>query len=315
MPMMKSRKTRPSPNAPVVLRRARGRLRVRRPQRETTFDLLSTVARDGIDPGMPDPSWPSGDAAFLTAVLRAQRVPEPLVQRISAAIPLAVPSNVRLPERLAEALAVGLDFGRLEDVLNAPSVLLAGPAGAGKTTLAAKLAVRSDRPAVRFVNAMAGRSRDISQLAEYAATLGTPVTEATDPAQLAPVCGRDGMLLVDTGGIDAADGQAWESLRPWIAAADALPLLVLPANAPVEDALVAARAFRALGGRHLIATRFDMVRRVGGLLGAAMEGLALVAVSITPHFAYGLRALTAEILARRLLSGALDEARWQAPAA
>ena len=315
MPVMKSRKTRPSPNAPVVLRRARGRLRVRRPQRETSFDLLSTVARDGIDPGMPDPSWPSGDAAFLTAVLRAQRVPEPLVQRISAAIPLAVPSNVRLPERLAEGLAVGLDFGRLEDVLNAPSVLLAGPAGAGKTTLAAKLAVRSDRPAVRFVNAMAGRSRDASQLAEYAATLGTPVTEATDPAQLAPVRGRDGMLLVDTGGIDAADGQAWESLRPWIAAADALPLLVLPANAPVEDALVAARAFRALGGRHLIATRFDMVRRVGGLLGAAMEGLALVAVSITPHFAYGLRALTAEILARRLLSGALDEARWQAPAA
>lgn len=315
MPMMKSRKTRAPANAPVVLRRARGRLRVRRPQRETTFDLLSTVARDGIDPGMPDPSWPSGDAAFLTAVLRAQRVPEPLVQRISAAIPLAVPSNVRLPERLAEGLAVGLDFGRLEDVLNAPSVLLAGPAGAGKTTLAAKLAVRSDRPAVRFVNAMAGRSRDASQLAEYAATLGTPVTEATDPAQLAPVRGRDGMLLVDTGGIDAADGQAWESLRPWIAAADALPLLVLPANAPVEDALVAARAFRALGGRHLIATRFDMVRRVGGLLGAAMEGLALVAVSITPHFAYGLRALTAEILARRLLSGALDEARWQAPAA
>ncbi|HKB47689.1 MAG TPA: hypothetical protein VKC57_08335, partial [Ktedonobacterales bacterium] len=78
------------------------------------------MARDGTDPGMPDPSWPSGDAAFLTAVLRAQRVPEPLVQRISAAIPLAVPSNVRLPERLAEALAVGLDFGRLEDVLNAP---------------------------------------------------------------------------------------------------------------------------------------------------------------------------------------------------
>src|SRR5258708_26320065 len=106
MPMMKSRKTRPSPNAPVVLRRARGRLRVRRPQRETSFDLLSTVARDGTDPGMPDPSWPSGDAAFLTAVLRAQRVPEPLVQRISAAIPLAVPSHVRLPERLADAPTV-----------------------------------------------------------------------------------------------------------------------------------------------------------------------------------------------------------------
>src|ERR1700732_5129850 len=128
MRVTKSRKIRrTSPNAPIVLRRGRGRLRVRRPQAETSFDLLSTVARDGIDPGMPEPSWPSSDAAFLTAVLRAQRVPEPLVQRISAAIPLTVPSNTTLADRLAEALAIGLDFGRLEDVLNAPRLLLAGP--------------------------------------------------------------------------------------------------------------------------------------------------------------------------------------------
>ena len=316
MPVTKSRKTRPSPNAPIVLRRARGRLRVRRPQRETTFDLLSTVARDGVDPGMPEPSWPSGDAAFLTAVLRAQRVPEPLVQRISSAIPLSAPSNSTLADRLAEALAVGLDFGRLEDVLNAPRVLVAGPAGAGKTTLSAKLAARADRAGVRFVNALAGRMGDSSQLAEYAATLGMPMVEAAAPEALRTAAhGNEGTVVVDTGGVDASDGQAWELLRPWIAAADAMPLLVLPANAPVEDALTAARAFRALGGRHLIVTRFDMVRRVGGVLGAAMEGVALVAVSVTPHFAYGLRPLTADVLARRLLSGALDDARWQAPAA
>ncbi|HXP78011.1 MAG TPA: hypothetical protein VN823_27995 [Stellaceae bacterium] len=316
MAVTKARKTRPSPNAPIILRRARGRLRVRRPQRETTFDLLSTVARDGVDPGMPEPSWPSGDAAFLTAVLRAQRVPEPLVQRISAAIPLSAPSNSTLADRLSEALAIGLDFGPLEDVLNAPRVLVAGPAGAGKTTLAAKLAARADRAGVRFVNALAGRVGDSSQLAEYAATLGMPVMEAAAPEMLAAaVHGNEGTVVVDTGGVDASDGQAWESLRPWIAAADAVPLLVLPANASVEDALTAARAFRALGGRHLAVTRFDMVRRVGGVLGAAMEGVTLVAVSVTPHFAYGLRPLTADVLARRLLSGALDETRWQAPAA
>lgn len=313
MSATRSRKSRPSPNAPIVLRRARGRLRVRRPQRETSFDLLGTVARDGIDPGMPEPNWPSGDAAFLTAVLRAQRVPEPLVQRISAALPLSVPSNTTLPDRLSEALAICIDFGRLDDLLNAPRLLLAGPAGAGKTTLAGKLAVRSDRPDVRFVNALTGRAGGHAQLAEYAGTLGLPLVEAASPEALGAAGG--GPLVVDTCGIDPADGQAWEALRPWIAAADAMPLLVLPANAPVEDALVAARAFRALGGRHLLVTRFDMVRRVGGVLGAAMEGMELVAVSVTPHFAYGLRPLTSDVLARRLLSGALDEARWQAPAA
>jgi len=314
MSVTRSRKTRPS-NAPIVLRRGRGRLRVRRPQKETAFDLASTVARDGLDPGMPEPSWPSGDAAFLTAVLRAQRVPEPLVQRISSAIPRALSSNTTLADRFAEALAISLDFGRLEDVLNPPRVLLAGPAGAGKTTLAAKLAARSDRAGLRFVNARAGRMGNTSQLAEYSATLGLPLTEAAGPEQLAAAREKEGMLLVDTGGVDAADGQAWEALRPWIAAADALPVLVLPANAPVEDALTAARAFCALGGRHLVITRFDMVRRVGGVLGAAMEGLALAAVSVTPHFAYGLRPLTADVLARRLLAAAVDDARWQAPAA
>jgi len=289
---------------------------VRRPQRETSFDLLGTVARDGIDPGMPEPSWPSGDAAFLTAVLRAQRVPEPLVQRISAAIPLSVPSNTTLADRLSEALAICVDFGRLDDLLNAPRLLLAGPSGSGKTTLAGKLAVRSDRPDVRFVNALTGRAGGHAQLAEYAGTLGLPLIEAASPEDLGAAAGRrKEPLVVDTCGIDPADGQAWEALRPWIAAADAMPLLVLPANAPVEDALIAARAFRALGGRHLLVTRFDMVRRVGGVLGAAMEGVALVAVSVTPHFAYGLRPLTPDVLARRLLSGALDEARWQAPAA
>jgi flagellar biosynthesis protein FlhF len=316
MPASRSRKSHPASNAPVVLRRARGRLRVRRPQRETSFDLLSTVARDGVDPGMPEPSWPSGDAAFLTAVLRAQRVPEPLVQRISAAIPLSVPSNTTLPDRLAEALAICLDFGRLEDVLNAPRLLLAGPAGAGKTTLAGKIAVRSDRQDTRLVDAQAGRTGGHAQLNEYAATLGLALIGANSPTDLAAaVAGQQEPFIVDTGGIDAADGQAWESLRPWIAAADAMPLLVMPANAPVDDALTAARAFRALGGRHLVVTRFDMVRRVGGVLGAAMEGVALVAVSVTPHFAYGLRPLTADVLARRLLSGALDATRWQAPAA
>ena len=59
----------------------------------------------------------------------------------------------------------------------------------------------------------------------------------------------------------------------------------------------------------------SIVRRVGAVLGAAMAGLALAGASVTPHFAYGLRALTPEVLAQRLLSGALEEQRWRAPAA
>lgn len=316
--MTKPRKIRRTPpNAPVVLRRGRGRLRVRRRQVETQFDLMSVVGRETLEPGMPEPGWPNSDTAFLTAVLRAQRLPEPLVHRIAGAIPAAVPSNMTLADRLAEALAVGLDFAPIEEVLNAPIVLLAGPSGAGKTTLAAKLAVRADRSGTRFVSTDINRSGGIAQISEYAATLGIPISESETPEALRAVAATRGTdsVIIDTPGIDPADSQAWESLRPWIAAVAALPLLVLPANTLVEDALTAARAFRALGGRHCVVTRFDMVRRVGGVLGAAVEGVAFAAVSVTPHFAYGLRPLTAEVLARRLLSGALEDARWHAPAA
>ncbi len=317
MRVSKSRKIRrTAPQAPVIVRRGHGRLRVRRPQAEPVFDLIAIAARDSADPGMPDPAWPSGDVAFLTAVLRAQRVPELLVQRIAAAIPATAAANTTLADRLSEALAIAVDFARLEDVTKARRLLLAGPSGGGKTTLAAKL-VATHGGNARFISTDVGRVGGVGQLREYATALGVPLDEASSPEALQSLVEThsEEMLVIDTGGTDPSDDYAWESLRPWVMAADATPLLVLPANVLVEDALAAGRAAGALGGRHVAVTRLDIVRRVGAVLGAAMAGLALAGASVTPHFAYGLRALTPEVLAQRLLSGALEEQRWRAPAA
>jgi flagellar biosynthesis protein FlhF len=237
-----------------------------------------------------------------------------MVQRIAAALPTTVPPNTRLAERLAEALAIVLDYAPLEQLLNAPALLLIGPVGAGKTTLAAKLAARIEHQPAHLLTSDAGDSGR-AQISEFARALGVPLTVVPLPEALSEPTAITATRIVDTAGIAVGDDLAWEGFRPWIAASQGLPVLVLPANISVEDAIVAARAFRALGGRHFVVTRFDMVRRVGGVLGAAMEGLALAGVSITPHFAYGLRPLTAETLAWRLLSGALEDERWRAPAA
>jgi flagellar biosynthesis protein FlhF len=71
------------------------------------------------------------------------------------------------------------------------------------------------------------------------------------------------------------------------------------------------QAFRALPIRRLLATRLDIVRRLGGLLAAASAGgYDIVGGSVTPHFTYGLRPLTPLVLARRLFSAALCQARW-----
>lgn len=232
-------------------------------------------------------------------------------------IPAAAPGITTLTDRLTEALTISFAYTRLEDILRPGALLLAGPPGAGKTTLAGKLAARFNAESVRLIVADTGRPGGIAQLTEYATALGIPLAAADTPDALrALLAERSGTTsIIDTGGVNPADEQAWESLRPWIAASDARPLLVLPANTQIEDTMGAARAFRALGGQHFMVTRFDMVRRIGSALSATLEGLTLSGVSVTPHFAYGLRALTPLVLAHRLMAGALDEQHWHAPAA
>lgn len=76
------------------------------------------------------------------------------------------------------------------------------------------------------------------------------------------------------------------------------------------------RFFAPLGAKTLLPTRLDLVRRLGGVLAAADAGrLALPAAGVTPHFAFGLRRLTPEAVARRLLAAALHDPRSQVSAA
>ena len=58
---------------------------------------------------------------------------------------------------------------------------------------------------------------------------------------------------------------------------------------------------RALGARHLLATKLDAARRLGGLLAAAEAGLAFAEAGIGPTIGQGLSPLSAGGLARLLL--------------
>jgi flagellar biosynthesis protein FlhF len=119
-------------------------------------------------------------------------------------------------------------------------------------------------------------------------------------------------VIIDTAGIDPLDAAALRRLDTLITRTRARPVLVLPASIEAEEAAAAGRAFARLGVRHLIVTRLDMVRRLGGIFAAAdAGGLALAAGSFTVHVAYGLRALTPTILARRLFVAAMHGNRWR----
>lgn len=298
-------------------RRARRAARLKQESGERDFDLCAVAARSAGEPGMPARPWPGNDIAFLRAVLEAHHVPRPLIKRLIG-IAARLPRTDLLLDRLSAALADQIHFSSFEELLRTPVLMLLGPPGAGKTTLAAKLAARMGERRALLVSTDAGRAGGIAQLEEYAGVLGLPVAVASDSDSLrrivAGAAGRG--VVIDTAGIAPGDRVAGDGLAGLVSASDAVPLLVLPADSAAEEAAAMARFFRALGARSLIPTRLDLVLRLGGVLAAADAGrLALPAAGVMPHFAYGVHELTPEMVARRLLAGALNDMRAQLPAA
>ena len=102
------------------------------------------------------------------------------------------------------------------------------------------------------------------------------------------------------------------------AAAQADLVLVLPAGLDAHEAADLARAFAALGARHLLPTRLDAARRLGAVLAAAEAGpLLLTEGGTSPEVVDGLETLTPARLAARLAAaprrGALVPAEEAAP--
>lgn len=206
---------------------------------------------------------------------------------------------------LSAALAARIAFEPLPE--DRP-LLLVGPPGAGKTLTCAKLAARAKMaghtPIV--VTADGARAGAVEQLAAFTRLLRITLAVAAVPEALAKAlqARAPGQLaLVDGFGCDPFDEAQAERLYRLIRAADATPVLVLPAGMDSEESAEVARAFHQLGARHLLPTRLDMARRLGGVLSAACTGLALTEAGIGPQVAHGLQPLSPAWLAARLAGG------------
>lgn len=216
---------------------------------------------------------------------------------------LPAPLALRLGQgRLAPALAAHLSFAALP--MDRP-LLLVGPPGAGKTLTCAKLAARAtmagQTPLV--VTADGARAGAVEQLAAFTRLLRLTLAVAAQPEVLAKSVQRrepGQPAFLDGFGCDPFDASQAERLHRLIEAAGATPVLVLPGGLDAEESADLARAFHLLGARHMIATRLDSARRLGGVLAAAAAGLALTEAGIGPQVARGLHPLSAEWLAARL---------------
>jgi flagellar biosynthesis protein FlhF len=245
----------------------------------------------------------------LTAAIPVED--EPLVIAPDAARDVAVPPALarhNVPAALAQRMAgAALDrvfrFAALP--LGAP-LLLAGPPGAGKTTSCAKLATRlvlGGTPPL-LVTADGRRAGAAEQLAAFARVLGLPLAVAGTPGALAKALARRAAgqpALVDLPGCDPFDEAGARRHSALAEAAAGASVLVLPAGLDADEAAETARAFHLLGCRHLLPTRLDAARRLGGVLAAAAAAdLAFTEAGTGADVATGLTPMTPEWLEGRL---------------
>lgn len=218
----------------------------------------------------------------------------------------AVPDRLRgmlafgnLTERLRRALV----FGRLP--FDAQPLLMIGPPGAGKTLtvmrLAARLA-RANQPVVVVTTDDTWEGVN-APLRAYLRSLGLSLTEAFDPPALAHVPrAASTVMLIDSAGSDPYDSAQMGRLRALAEAAGAAIVLVLPAGLDPHETADQAAAYADAGAAFLVVTRFDLARRLGGVLAAADTArLTLTEAGIGQGAADGLVPLTAVFLAGRLL--------------
>ncbi|MFQ3622545.1 MAG: GTPase [Acetobacteraceae bacterium] len=238
--------------------------------------------------------------------------PAPFVCRWDPAVPRAhgVPdrciAHLARSPGLAEGLARMLAF---EPLPLAPGrvLLLCGPPGAGKTLTTAKLATRlrlqGTAPAV--IAADGRRAGAVDQLAAYTRLLGLNLIVAPDIARLAKAIARrplDAPTLVDLAGTDPFSDQDGIELAALIEAVGADAVLVLPAGLDPGESAETAEAMARRGVRHLLPTRLDLARRLGGVIAAAAAGLAIAEGGTGPGAADGLVPLDPATLETWLLA-------------
>ena len=206
-----------------------------------------------------------------------------------------------------KALAGALRFASLTGAEAAAPLLLIGPPGGGKTLTVARLATHMVMAgmAPMVITADARRAGATEQLGAFTRLLGIALIAASHPTALARVLARrpPGVpVLIDTPGIDPLDPIQRDEIRALAASCGGRAALVLSAGHDAAEAADIAGACVEAGASLLVGTRFDLARRLGGIVTAAAAGLALVKAGVGPGAADGLAPLTPRFLAARLLA-------------
>lgn len=274
-----------------------------------SFDSFSDFDREETETGWlqydQEEEAEGGIAEALTDVMLKHSVPEEIIDQV---ISCATVVGLEQPHiALTAALEHLYVFRPLPQIRTDKTFMLVGPPGSGKTLCAAKLAARAAIAGqkVGIVTTDTLRAGGFEQLTAFTNILGVTLHKAKDAnalrAWLAASEDAD-FRIIDTGGFNPFLSGEMRDLARLISAGNIEPLLVTPAGADAEECGEIARIYASLGVRHMLPTRLDIGRRLGGLLSAAhYGGLIFAEASNTPGVADGLFPLSPDRLANLLM--------------
>ena len=241
----------------------------------------------------------------LADALEFHRLPPRMVDRIMYSAAATTADDWTLA--LAGALDSELKFTQLALSADQRPLMLVGLSGAGKTASAAKICARASAQNVdcSLITMDAAKAGGLAQATAFGKALGLRIDQAEDADALRLALAdvpSDHLIVIDSVGVNPFHGEEMAKLAEVVKAADARPILVMPAGGDIAEAADIALAFYDIGVRDLIATRIDSARRLGSVLCALKAaGLSLMATGLSPHIAEGLTPVNPVSLARLLL--------------
>jgi flagellar biosynthesis protein FlhF len=190
-------------------------------------------------------------------------------------------------------------------------IVLTGPSGVGKTTMAAKLAARHlmrTGQKTALISLDEQRIAGTAELSRYAEIMGLPFETAHDPGHLSRLMDRlgDAQLVVDTPGLNPDETARRDALAHMIKSMEGAEVHLLFSAAAQEPVMAKCiDLFRPLGIHCLLPTFLDWIDQVGPCINQlSLAHLTVRHIGIGPQVPEGVRELTAQGLAAMLLNRA-----------